>query len=271
LKALLTITVFTALSALPASAVLLFADNFDASDTGNLDLSDQTGRRSGLNQQIQVRSSRIQHGIASNQLNFLNQGSGRIRFHNDLDNDVNTGEGWHDWSTGPVGAQILASGGMRIEFDWNAGNDTSGNWVSINAGHANEGAGEPPTRVNDASNDIGLLLRFSGQSELFDNGANLGAQGNHTPTIGLRHVTVDYLFNSFADGTSVAMTADVDGTQIYTGSPFTWDGNGGEFYFELGTLENTLIDNIRISSIPEPTAAAMFALSALALLRRQRK
>ncbi|MGI9240364.1 MAG: hypothetical protein ACR2RV_06155 [Verrucomicrobiales bacterium] len=271
MKQLLTITSLLGLSAFPASAVLLFADNFNAPDTANLDLSDQTGRRSGLNTQIQVRSSRIQHGIAANQLNFLDNRTGRIRFHNDLDGDVNTSETWHDWSTGPAGAQILADGGLRVEFDWIAGNDTSTNWVSINAGHSNEAAGEPGFRVNEASNDIGFLLRFNGQSELFDNGVNLGAQGSHTPTIGLRHVTVDYLFNSFADGTSVTMNANVDGTTIYSGSPFTWDGNGGEFYMELGTLESTSIDNVSISSIPEPSIGCLLAFSSLALLRRRRK
>ncbi|MGI9243556.1 MAG: hypothetical protein ACR2RV_22335, partial [Verrucomicrobiales bacterium] len=206
-------------------------------------------RRSGLNTQIQVRSSRIQHGITANQLNFLNNRTGRIRFHNDLDGDVNTGEDWYDWSTGITGTQILAGGGIRVEFDWDASNDTSNNWVSVNAGHSNEAAGEPGFRVNEASNDIGILFRFNGLSELFDNGENLGAQGDHVPTIGLRHITVEYYFDSFANGTSVTMTADVDGTMIYTGSPFTWDGNDGEFYMEIGTLESTLIDNVRISTV----------------------
>ena len=184
---------------------------------------------------------------------------------------MNTGEDWHDWSTGPAGAQILADGGLLIEFDWNAVNNTSANWISVNVGHGNQAAGEPPTRVNNAATDIGILFRFDGRSELFDNGINLGAQGNHTATIGLRHVTLDYSFNSFADGTPVSLIANVDGTEVFNGGGFTWDGNGGEFYFEIGTLENTLIDNVAISSIPEPSIGGLFALSSLALLRRRRK
>ncbi|MFT4550677.1 MAG: hypothetical protein ACI8XO_001632 [Verrucomicrobiales bacterium] len=247
---------FLAFSA--AAGELLFSDNFNAPDTGNLDLSDQTNRRAGLNTNIQVRSSRIQHGIAGNQLNFLNIGTGRIRFHNDLDGDVNTGETWFDWATGDVGAKILADGGLRIEFDWDAGNDASPNWISVNVGHNNEAAGEPAFRVNEGSNDIGILFRFNGQSELFDNGANLGAQGSFTPTIGLRHVKLDYAFSSFADGTPVTMTAEVDGTQVYTGNPFTWDGNAGEFFMEIGTLESTLIDQLSISTIaPDGFAVAL--------------
>jgi len=147
-----------------SSAAVLFSDNFNAPDLGNLDLSDQAGRRAGLVPEIQVRSSRIQHGIADNQLNFLSAGSGRIRFHDDPDSDVNTAGAWHDWASGATGTTILAAGTLRIEFDWTAGNDTSDNWTSINFGHGGEGAGEPGTRVNDGATDIGMLFRFNGNT-----------------------------------------------------------------------------------------------------------
>ena len=257
-----------------SSAAVLFSDNFNTPDTGNLDLSDQTGRRAGLVPTIQVRSSRVQHGIAGNQLNFLSVGSGRIRFHDDSDNDVNTAGGWHDWAAGAGGASILGEGTLRIEFDWSAGNDTSTNWVSVNFGHNAEGAGEPAMRVNDGGTDIGMLFRFNGETELFDNGANLGAQGSFTPSVGVRHVSMEYTFGSFADGTSVSMVANVDGTQVYSGTGFTLDSNGGALHLELGTNENTMIDNLVISSVtvvPEPTSIAMLALGGLGLLRRRRR
>ena len=228
---------------------LLFADNFDAPDTNNLDLSDQAGRRSGSNTQIQVRSSRIQHGIASNQLNFLNSRTGRIRFHDDLDGDNNTAETWHDWASGADGVKILDEGGFRVEFDWIAGNDTSNNWISMNVGISGPGVPEPGFRVNHAETDIGILFRFNGQTELFDNGANQGAQGSFNPTVGARRVTIDYLFDSFADGSPVTMTASVDGTEVFNGGGFTWDNNGSAFYMELENLESTLIDNLSISGV----------------------
>ena len=235
-------------SGLLSGQIVLFQDNFNAPDTGNLDLSNQTGRRSGLVPEIQVRSSRVQHGITGNQLNFLSVGSGRIRFHDDLDNDVNTAGVWHDWAAGETGSLITSNGGLIVEFDWNAGNDSTTNWVSVNMGHSGPGSAEPGMRVNHGETDIGMLFRFNGQTELFDNGANLGPQGSFPPTIGIRHVKMEYTFDSFVDGTQVTVVATVDGTEVYNGSTFSLENNGGSLYFELGTNENTALDNLVIST-----------------------
>jgi hypothetical protein len=266
------LTLLFAGSALPAAAsTLIFADNFNAPDTGNLDLSDQAGRRSGLNPAIQVRSSKIQHGIAGGQLNFLNADTGRTRFHNDLDNNNTTAETWHDWATSPAAAQILSEGGLRVEFDWIAGNNVSENWVAFNIGHNAEGAGEPGFRVNDGSNDVGILFRFSGATQVFDNGVAQPGAGNFPATIGPRHVMVDYGFTSFADGSPVSMKAWVDGVTVFESNTFTWAGNSGQLYMELETLENTRIDNLAISTIPEPSVAALAGFCAAGVLVRRRR
>ncbi|MGC6458619.1 MAG: thrombospondin type 3 repeat-containing protein [Akkermansiaceae bacterium] len=232
-----------------SAQTLLLEDNFDAPDNANLDLSDQTGRRSGTVPTIQVRSSRIQHGIIGNQLNFRNNRTGRIRFHDDSDNDNTTAGVWYDWAGPTTGPVITSGGGLRIEFDWIAGNDSSTNWVSVNMGISGPGVPEPGFRVNNAETDIGMLFRFNGQTELFDNGTNLGSQGTFTPTIGPRQVVVDYLFNAFADGTVVDMIASVDGVEVYNGSGFTFDNNLGALYFEIGNLEDTILDNLAISAL----------------------
>ncbi|MGB0144453.1 MAG: hypothetical protein ACPGAP_06735, partial [Akkermansiaceae bacterium] len=125
-----------------SAQTLLLEDSFDAPDNANLDLSDQTGRRSGTVPTIQVRSSRIQHGIIGNQLNFRNNRTGRIRFHDDSDNDNTTAGVWHDWAGPTTGPVITSGGGLRIEFDWIAGNDTSPNWVSVNMGISGPGVPE---------------------------------------------------------------------------------------------------------------------------------
>ena len=258
----------------PASAaVLLFADNFNAPDIGNLDLSSQAGRRSGLNPLIQVRSSRIQHGIVGGQLNFLNTNTGRVRFHDDADNSTATAGAWYDWAAGAVGSQILADGGLRVEFDWFPDNATSNNWVAVNIGHSGESAGEPAFRVNSASNDSGILFRFNGATEIFDNGANLGAGGSSPAIVGPRRIAIEYGFGSFTDGTPVSVRASVNGQNVYNGA-FAWSGNAGSLYMELETLQNTRIDNLSISTVPEPTTTLIQGLigaAGLAMTTRRRR
>jgi hypothetical protein len=259
-----------ALSSSLVSGTVLFQDNFNAPDINNLDQSDQTGRRSGLVPGIQVRSSRIQHGIVSNQLNFLNNRTGRIRFHDDSDNDTGTAGIWYDWASGITGSTILGTQNLRIAFDWNVTDNSSDNWVSVNFGISGPGVPEPGFRVNHPETDIGMLLRFNGDTQLFDNGAGLGAQGSFSPTTGTRRVTFDYTLDSFADGTNVGLIANVDGTEVYNGNPFTLDNNGGELYFEIGNLQNTLLDNVTISSVPEPSVVLMSLLGLAGLVRRRR-
>jgi hypothetical protein len=257
------------LAPLSLEAAVIFADNFNAPNTGNLDLSSQAGRRTGTDTAIQVRSSEIQHGIAGNALNFLNGNTGRVRFHNDPDNDVNTAGTWHDWAAAD-GPAILAAGGLRVEFDWITGNTNSDNWVAFDIGHNSESAGEPAFRVNDGGTDLGILFRFSGLTEIFDNGTNLGAGGSVSPVLGLRHMMIDYGFTSFADGAPVTIKAYESGTNVYTGS-FTWAGNSGQLYMELETLENTTIDNLSISTVPEPSAVGLGLLCVAGIASRRRR
>ena len=268
-KILLTLG-FVGITLGPAQAALIFSDNFNAPDTNNLDLSDQTGRRSGLDSAIQVRSSRVQHGIVSGQLDFLSAGTGRVRFHNDPDNSSATAGSWHDWATGPGASSILADGGIRVQFEWIAGNNTSQNWVAFNIGHSPESVPEPAFRVNEASNDLGILFRFSGATQTFKNGIDAAANGTFPATLGSRNVTIDYRFNSFADGSNVNVNASLNGTNAYTGA-FQWNGNGGALFMELETLENTRINSFSVSSIPEPSAPVLAALCAGTMVLRRRR
>lgn len=253
-----------------AAAGVIWSDNFNAPDTGNLDLSEQAGRRAGSNPAIQARSSRVQHGISGNALNFLNAGTGRIRFHEDTDLSNATAGAWFDWASGSTGADILAAGGLSVKFDWITDNTTATEWVAFNIGHGAESGGEPGFRVNDGTNDAGILFRFNGQTEIFDNGTNLGAGGSIVPVAGVRNVKVDYNFTSFADGSPFTMTAYVNGTSVYNNS-FTWSGNSGQIYMELETLSSTTIDNLSVSTIPEPSGLLLLgAASLMPVLRRRR-
>ena len=78
-------------------------------------------------------------------------------------------------------------------------------------------------------------------------------------------------FSSFADGSTVTATLKVDEIQFASGN-FTWDGNGGAIRMKLRyNAANVSIDNLTISTIPEPAGAAMASLGMLGLFLRRRR
>ena len=252
MKRLIPALVF-ALSPLALHATEILSDNFNAPDTTNFDNSDQTLRRSGiLGPAVQLRSSLIQHAISGNQLRLLRAASeGRIRFHD----AANLGN-WWDFASGEAGATILSEGGFKIEFDWTPINATDANWVevSVGIGTVAQVGSEPATRVNHAQTDLGILLRHSGGSQIFDNGS--AVTGGTVPvTAAKRRVSVTYAFSSFANGATVTANAFIDGAAVVTNRNFTWDNNNGQLFIEFGTNVpttgglNTLIDNFTIKGL----------------------
>jgi hypothetical protein len=233
---------------LPASAApgtVIWSDNFDTADTTNFDGAPLTGRLGGtLAAATRLHASRAQQHILGNQLRMISASSGRVRFQN-LGQTT-----WYNWAGGTEAANLLADGGLRVEFDFTPTNSTSTNWVSFNIGHGGQAAGEPATRVNNADTDYGILFRNNGATERFDNGVNRGAGGSIIPDVTARHIVIDYAFDSFADGTTVKTRAYIDGVRV-TDETFAWDGNLGELYMEMGTNETgSLIDNLTLSTIP---------------------
>jgi hypothetical protein len=89
-------------------------------------------------------------------------------------------------------------------------------------------------------------------------------------TVRPHHAALDYIFTSFADGSNVNVSGSIDG--VFLGSTsFQWDGNGGVLNIELGNLaQGTKLDNISVSSIPEPSVPAILGIAGLAALRRGR-
>jgi hypothetical protein len=233
--------------AIPAANAntLLWSDNFNAADTTNFDGAPLTGRLTGsLAPTVRLAASRTQQHILGNQLRMINAGSGRTRFQKIVEGT------WFNWASGTEGAAILADGGMRVEFDFTSTDVTSDNWVSFNIGHGNQAAGEPPVRVNNGATDYGILFRNNGASQRFDNSTGLGNGISTTPVLTPRHIILDYAFASFADGTPVKVRATVNGVVVASDN-FAWDGNAGELYMELETIQTgSLIDNFTVSTVP---------------------
>ena len=254
-----------------AQAELLFSDNFNAPDTTNFDGAPLTGRLSGsLVGDVVARSARTQQHIAGGQLRMIDANTGRLRFE-----PVTLGTSY-DWAGGAGGAAIL-NNSMRVEFDWTATGSPPGDWISFNIGHRNHDEGEPGFRVNHGETDYGILFRNNGGTQRFDNGAGT-TTGSFSATTDPVHVVIDldFVSDSFADGSLVDAVASVDGVVVDTYT-FDLNNNGGELFMELGTLETgMLIDNFSVTATPEPTSIAIWSLIGLGLagfgyrrLRRQ--
>jgi hypothetical protein len=261
------ITGLIVLSAAPfAGAAVLFADNFNTGNTANFDGAPTAGRLSGtLASDIVLRSWGAQESIDNNQLLIpLGVDSG-VRFENAAGPFGATNR--YNWAGGSASSAILSAGGFVVSFDWAPPGNTSTNWISFQVGTINGDSG------NLTNDDYGILFRQNGNTERFDNSVNLGAGGAFVATPGgvLRHVEITYLFNSFADGANVTATSTVDGVQVASDT-FQWDSNGGQIYMELGNNDaGNRVDNLTISTVPEPSLALLLGMAGLGLGRRRRQ
>ena len=235
---------------------LLFKDIFDTADTSNFDGASTGGRLTGtLASAVELKSSMVQQSINGNQLRMFNTsvGSGRLRFHEKGNNTR------FNFAAGITGTSITSAGGMRFEFDFTPVDTTGTEWFSFSAGINDSAppAVEPGMRVNHAGTDFGILFRNNGGTQRFDNGIGVDT-GSSAPSLMSHHITIDLIFNSFGDTQSVTAISKVGSVQVDSHT-FQWDNNAGVISFEIGTnIAGTKIDNLAISTIPEPTNGLLF-------------
>lgn len=241
-----------------SAATLLFQDNFNTAD-GSLTAS-TAGRLSGLAAgETALQGFGNAQSISGNQLRLA--GNGGVRFGPETNR--------YNWAGGTTGAAILAAGGFTVTLDWTY-SLTSGalatDWLAFKIGGPNG-----DTNVNTGSVDYSFLLRQNGGVQSFDSGVSTGDMaGLFTPTANVTvPVAVTYLFGSFADGTNVNVIASVNGTEVVN-SNFTWDGNSNQLFFEIAADDPMLIDNLTLTTVPEPGTASLALVGALALFRRKR-
>lgn len=172
-----------------------------------------------------------------------------------------------NWATGAVGALIIADGGFSVSYDFDLnGFGSDDDWMSVRVGNSGENIG-----VNNANVDFGALTRGDGRMETFEGGGpTLNVNGLGIASARAVHrFTLQYAFTSFAAGSTVNFSGFVDGVQIGTDT-FTWNGTNDVKIFLGGRVNGSLIDNVQVSTIPEPTAALLSGLGILALGRRRR-
>ncbi|MDQ8189022.1 hypothetical protein [Roseibacillus persicicus] len=244
--------------------IVLYSDNFNGPDSGSFDAaSPPDGLRVGgavAGPASYLQSFGQQQGILGAQLDMTDGGG--LRFGPETSR--------FDWAAGSTGGDILGAGGIKVTFDW-IHSGTSTEWIAWKVGTPNGDSG-----VNAGEVDHALLIRQSATgggetNERWDNGANQGYSGvAHDSAAGTHAVELVYTFGSFADGTDVNLVATVDGVRIVEDT-FTWDNNGGSLFMELatGTTEN-FVDNLVVSTVPEPSVSLLGLAGLGCLLRRRR-
>ena len=262
----LLLTALLSLSAAPfACAVVLFADNFNTANSGSFDAAPTAGRLSGTaSGETVLRSWGAQQSIDNNQLLIPVVGDSGVRFENSAGTFGATNR--YDWAGPTTGPAILSAGGFVVSFDYSPAGNTSTNWISFQVGTVNADSG------NLTNDDYGILFRQNGNTERFDNGVNLGAGGAFVATAGgvLRHVEITYRFTSFADGANVNAVTTVNGVQVASDN-FTWDSNAGQMRMELGSNDGgNRVDNLTISTVPEPSLTLLLGVASLGLAARRR-
>lgn len=250
-----------------ASAALLWSDNFNIGGSADLNASMPAGpaRLSGTAAaETELEAFGALQPITKDQLG--SPGGGGVRFGPETDR--------YNWAGATTGADILAAGGFTVTFDWtHDGTDTE--WLAWKVGTNNS-----DTPVNGGSVDHAILLRNGPNgvgefNERWDNGTNLGYSGvSHNPVVGTQTtypVSLTYAFDSFADGSNVNLVAKVGGTVVVNDN-FTWDGNAGEMRMEMHSNTSAhLVDNLAISTIPEPSTVVLtvMAMGVAAVVRRR--
>jgi Bacterial TSP3 repeat len=236
------VTLLAASLSLPTSAqTLIWADNFD---TGQgqlaLDSAPLAGRRSGVEaENIMVRSSQIQQVSIGNSLYMWGSG-GRVRFQRDTTT-------WCNFAALASAPTILAGGGLTVEFDINTRFGTlEGAYVGFAVGFG--GSGEPSERITDPAADYAVRLGKEGIHRRYKNGIETGTP-SPAGTVSTGRVKIEYVFNSFADGSPVTVKTSLAGQEIAYDT-FTWNGNAGQLYMELENRggSDQYLDNLKIST-----------------------
>ena len=73
-----------------------------------------------------------------------------------------------------------------------------------------------------------------------------------------------------SDGATVNAISRVNGTLVANDS-FTWDSNGGQLRMDLGNNDpGNRIDNLTVSTVPEPSLSLLLGMAGLGLATRRR-
>ena len=225
--------------------------------------SRQTGSLAGTGYTSKV----AYQNINNNQVVFSAGGSGfgRLYINNDFATD----------------AAITSSGGFTISYNdfVPASASGSGNWLGIMFGDTSAYVSSDPypaIEINQPGTPFGMLLKGNGAYQSF----SAGTEADGPTPLSLNYdttanqVVLTVLTTSFASGSSATVSATVNGTAINLGANanITW-GAGGQNYIQFEDYQNSGfgMNNLVISTVPEPSTMALAALGGASLLFWRRR
>ena len=272
----LTVAVAICFAANVQAEIVLFTDNFDDADNSQPD--------NGLNQNLSTRQAGSSLGTVP--WGVYNDNYGYVEVNGAINPDVMKLVG-----PSPVGtnvntavvighnftdSSITTAGWFELQWDMDPTSDTS-KWscASIGLPNANGNAD-----VTNAATGFGVLLTGTGGWYSVAAGVNLGSgtydstpQDGEWYTFKMRVAT-----SSFASGSSAAVdvyAGPVGGSlTLLTSQAFQWNSDGENYMGFYGYKNTSLVDNVRVTTIPEPSTLALLATGLIGLLcyaRRKRK
>jgi hypothetical protein len=256
----------------PASATVLFLDNFNTARLGNGNFNDDIATDQSGTAATKTYTTSLgggwdgayQRGNGGTWLMYAGAGGfGSTDMRGSLNYDIAD-------AANTLGLSLAISFNLSVSSAF--GGDTS-QWTSFTVG-----GGQNPF-VNDAGVGFSSLFRDNGGTQQFSNGVDLAGTPffNPGPTFTDGHLITFVL--SDATGIGSAFSADngandivkmfVNGSLTNTFTGLNLDATDQYISFHANNVVAN-IDNLQISTIPEPGAALLGGLGTLALLRRRR-
>ncbi len=185
-----------------------------------------------------------------------------------------------------VDPAITDDGGFVVEFTVNpTGGNTSSDWFGVSLGHTSDSVANAYayyTEVNDPEVDFGILFRGNGGYSTFGDGTFHGETGSFASGHGpdeFFDVRIEVETDSFASGESATVRALVNGQQLDISTAvgdeltFLWDQDQSNYISLESRVMPSAIDDLTISTIPEPSALALLCsaiIGLVAYVRRKR-
>ena len=158
---------------------------------------------------------------------------------------------------------------LSISYDvriTNVAGGNNNNWLGFRLGSFEGGSG-----LGAPNGDFGFLYRFNGGVELFNTGAGVNPGGTYG--VSATGTSFTFVFSDTA-GTGSAFTNNGSKVTVYHLGDLVGTYDLGQltteyFHFRAGNATG-FVDNLRIETIPEPTALLLGSVGLFGMLRRRR-